>query len=360
MKKWLIWVLLLAMLTGVLPIRAEQYTGYEAVLSPRNPVPGIVKSVRPGVVQVLGYRGEWSESTGVIYHKESSGSGVYVDEKGYIITNKHIVENADKVEVVLLDEEVLSAQVLGTDSGIDLAVLKVEPVPGLKPVPLGDSDALEIGELAIAIGNPGGQGGVLPGTVTVGIISALDREDVSAGNFTRSVKVIQTDAAINTGNSGGALLNARGEMIGMPTLKMMFDAMTVFEGMGFAVPTNTILPVYRQLLETGRVKRPRLGLTVLTLTGPEEPLRSHPPMGAKVISVEPGAPGSLADIRPGDIILRMDGERVTGSDKLVSMLDACSYGQKVTLDLCRYFDPLTDQPLDRWEMLTVEVTLSEE
>lgn len=343
------------------PAALAQAPGYEAVYAQDNPVPAIVQAVRPAVVQVCAYQGQWTQEAGTVYRLLAAGSGVYVDERGYIITNNHIVENCDKVEVTLLEGDTLPARILGTDSGTDLAVLQVEGEIDAQPVPMGDSDQLQIGELAIAIGNPGDSSGtVLVGSVTVGVISALDREDVSAGNFTRSVKVIQTDAAINTGNSGGALLNYRGQLIGIPTLKLMYDMTTVYEGLGFAVPINTVKPVFEQLVEKGYVSRPRLGVTVVTLEGPEQPLRNYPPMGAQVVEVEAGGPAALAGVQPGDIILSLDGTRIETTNQLVALLDGCQFGQQIALEVCRYFDPATSQPLDQWQILTLSLTLNPE
>ena len=353
-------ILLTLLLAGAMPALA-QAPGFEAVLAADNPVPAIAAAVRPAVVQVTAYQVEWSKATGAVSYPLSAGSGVYVDERGYIITNNHIVENADHVRVTLLDGTELDAQVAGSDSGTDLAVLKVEGGIAAQPVPMGDSDQLQIGELAIAIGNPGtNSGSVLVGSVTVGVISALNREDVSAGNFTRAVKVIQTDAAINTGNSGGALLNHKGELIGIPTLKMMFDLTTVYEGLGFAVPINTVKPVFEQLVQKGYIARPRLGVTVLTVEGPDQPLRNYAPMGAQVIEAEPGGPAAAAGIHRGDIILSLDGTRIENTNQLVSLLDAYDFGQRISLEVCRYYDAMSGEPLAKWQMLTMAVTLSRE
>ena len=225
-------------------------------------------------------------------------------------------------------------------------------------MPFGDSDALEIGELSIAVGNPGNGQEVLFGTVTAGVISGLDREEMNAGNFTRAVKVIQTDAAINTGNSGGALLNAKGELVGIPTLKIMFDYDTVFEGLGFAIPINAAKPVIRQLIDSGKVVRPRLGITVLNIEGPDRPLRNYAPGGVQVQSVEPGTPAALAGIMPYDIILEIDGLRVTNYNQLTAEIDDHQPGERVTLKICRYFNPNSGEPLERWEMLEAEVAVA--
>ncbi|MGJ4850199.1 S1C family serine protease [Bacillota bacterium Meth-B3] len=342
-RKWL--AAILALFLWAAPTLAESN-----VLSGFNPVE-VARTARPAVVQVLNRAVDWSRETGEVKRDQGSGSAVYVDDRGYFITNHHVIEGADEVVVVLIDGTELEATIVGSDNGTDLAVLKVEGKIDARPVPLGDSDKLEIGEWVIAIGNPGAGASVLRGSVTLGIISALDREDVSAGNFTRAVKVIQTDAAINMGNSGGALLNAKAELIGIPTLKFTFDAAGVYEGLGFAVPVNTIRDVTAKLIEDGKVVRPRLGVTVMALEGPERPLRNYAPAGVQVMEVEPSSPAALAGLYKYDIILEAAGTRVKTINQLTAIVDAHQPGDPLLLKVCRYFDALTGEPLPKHEML---------
>ncbi|MGI6238681.1 MAG: S1C family serine protease, partial [Christensenellales bacterium] len=246
----------------------EGVVGYDAVYSAQNPIPEIAANIRPSVVQVVNAAETWSTSTRELSEQEIGyGSGTYILEAedgagGFILTNYHVVESGDRYKIIWLDGTEMTCTLVGYDDGTDIAVLRFsEDAPaGAMPVPTGDSDQLQIGELAIVIGNPGAGDYVLYGTVTSGIISGLERGQISAGNFTRSVSVIQTDAAINAGNSGGALLNARGELVGIPTLKMSHSMSAVYEGLGFCVPINTVKGLVEEIIETGKVSRPMLGV----------------------------------------------------------------------------------------------------
>jgi serine protease Do len=331
-------------------------TPYSVVYSSDNPIPEIAKNVRPAVVQVINIIETWNPKDGPISEDQAFGSGVYFDARGYVVTNYHVVEGADLIDVKLLNGERLPASLVGYDDGTDIAVLKVEGEIDAAPVPFGDSDQLAIGDLAIAIGNPGADA-VLFGTVTAGIISGINRADIDAGNFTRSVSVIQTDAAINTGNSGGALLNAKGELIGIPTLKIMYDSTTVFEGLGFAIPINTIKPLIAQLIDTGRVVRPRMGIVVEDFDGPEEPLAKYPPIGARIVSVEPGSPAEKSGVLRYDIVTRISGKRVRSIDDLTAEVDRHQAGDELTLEIYRAFDAITGEMLQRAETLTLMVRL---
>lgn len=334
-----------------------QATPYSAVYSSDNPVPAIAERVRPAVVQVINIAEMWSRQTGVTRQEQGYGSGVYIDERGYIVTNYHVIEQADAVEIETLSGERMGAEIVGYDDGTDLAVLRaLEPIDA-QPVPLGDSDALQIGELAIAIGNPGDSSGVLFGTVTAGIISALDRTDLNANNFTRSVSVIQTDAAINTGNSGGALLNAQGELIGIPTLKITYDYTTIYEGLGFAIPVNTAKPIIEQLISQGKVLRPRLGVSVVNFDGPNEPLKNYPPAGAQVLSLESGSPAEKAGVKLYDIITHINGQRIKTTDELIAEIDRFNVGESVSLTLYRCYDTVTGFLIENPTTHEVDVVL---
>ncbi|MDO4548465.1 MAG: trypsin-like peptidase domain-containing protein [Clostridia bacterium] len=354
MKKLFSLVLALALLST-----AAYATGYEAIYSSDNPIPAIVRAVRPAVVEVISIQQDWSVETGIVDRDVGSGSGVYVDDAGYIITNNHVIDDADKVKVILWDDTELDAEIVGCDEGIDIAVIKIEPQPDITPVPMGDSDQIEVGELAIAIGNPGTQSSAtLKGSVTAGIISAVGREEMGAGVFTRPVALIQTDAAINTGNSGGALLNARGELIGIPMLKYIADAAAVYESLGFAIPINTIKPVYEQLVATGKMVRPMLGVTVVDNAGPYEPLKRYSPAGAKVYTVSPGTSAERSGILPNDIITHVNGVRVSVVNDLLREIDKHAVGDVLELTVCRFYDSVTGEALDDYETLTFSVELA--
>jgi len=323
--------------------------GYELIYSAENPVPQIAASARPAVVQVIS---KVNKSQEISY-----GSGVYVDSRGYILTNSHVVEGADAVDIQLLDGTRIPVVEFHADSGTDIAILQIAEPLDVAPVPLGNSDALVVGELAIAIGNPGVNAAVFYGTVTVGVISGLDRNDFSGTSFQRAVSVIQTDAAINYGNSGGALLNRRGELVGMPTLKIASDWFRAYEGLGFAIPINTIKPVMYSLIEYGMVRRPRLGVEVSVQDGPDTAMRRYPPAGIKIESILEGSPAEQAGIRRYDIITKVDGIRVRTLLELSGELDSHMEGDQVTLTIHRYFDEATGDRLSTPEAVEITATL---
>ena len=344
---------------------ADATVGYEAVYSSDNPVPEIAANVRPSVVQVITSAATWDQRTREVSTEEIGyGSGTYFraldeGEGGYILTNNHVVDEGETYQIEWLDGTIMDATLVGADEGTDIAVLQFnEPAPeGATPVPLGDSDALQIGELAIVIGNPGSGTEVLFGTVTAGIISGLEREGVSAqGSFNRPVSTIQVDAAINTGNSGGALLNAQGELVGIPTLKMTASYTTIYEGLGFCIPINTAKDIIEQLIENGEVVRPRLGVTVVAQDGPDEPMRNYPPAGVRIENVEEGSPADEAGLQTYDIITEINGVRVYTNDELIAQIDQYAAGDTVELTICRYYSE-NGTRLAQYEVFTANVEL---
>ena len=344
---------------------ADATVGYEAVYSSENPIPEIAANVRPSVVQVITSAATWDQRSREVSTEEIGyGSGTYFraldeGEGGYILTNNHVVDEGETYQIEWLDGTIMDATLVGADEGTDIAVLQFnEPAPeGATPVPLGDSDALQIGELAIVIGNPGDSEEVLFGTVTAGIISGLEREGVSAqGSFNRPVSTIQVDAAINTGNSGGALLNAQGELVGIPTLKMTASYTTIYEGLGFCIPINTAKDIIEQLIENGEVVRPRLGVTVVAQDGPDEPMRNFAPAGVRVENVEEGTPADEAGLQRYDIITEINGIRVYTNEDLIGEIDRHSAGDTVELTVCRYYSE-NGTPLAQYEVFTAEVEL---
>jgi len=287
---------------------------------------------------------------------ESQGSGFVIDNQGHIVTNNHVVEGAEYIEVTFANGLVAPAEVVGTDNDSDLAVVKVEQLPeGLQPLPLGDSGAVEVGQRAIAIGNPFG----LQTTLTVGVVSARGRTlptgfVSSSGGFFRIADIIQTDAQINPGNSGGPLFNSRGEVIGVNTA-IRSDTGT-FQGVGFAVPSNTVAKVTRALIETGAYQHPYLGISFyglpLTAVVAEE-LGLPVQQGVFVSEVVAGGPAAQAGLRGagrgseqevngdpypvgGDIIIKIDGRNVAAGDDIIEYLATdTEVGQTVTLTILR-------------------------
>ncbi len=263
-------------------------------------------------------------------HKQrSGGSGVIVDKEGYILTNNHVVEGADKVKVRLNDGREFTATVKGQDPRTDLAVLHIK-AKDLPVATLGDSDKLEVGEWAIAIGSPFG----LEHTVTVGVISAKGRSGLGTGTYE---DFIQTDASINPGNSGGPLVNIDGEVIGINAMIIQPAA-----GIGFAIPINMAKQILNDLIKTGKVVRPWLGLSVQDLT-PEmvEHFKLKEKEGVLVGQVHPDTGAEKAGLQSGDIIKSVDDNPVKNVQELIKEIQKKKVGQKVKLNLIRDGKPLT-------------------
>ena len=232
----------------------------------------------------------------------SLGSGFIISEDGYIVTNNHVIQDADEITVILSDNKRLKAELIGRDPKTDLAVLKVKPESPLKAVKFGNSDESRVGDWIVAIGNPFGLGG----TVTAGIISARGR-DINSGPYD---DFLQTDASINRGNSGGPMFNIAGEVIGVNTAIYSPSGGSV--GIGFAIPSSTVAPVIRQLRTHGQVKRGWLGVHIQQVTDEiAESLGLEKSEGALVASVIEGGPAEKSKIKAGDVILTFNGHRVT-------------------------------------------------
>lgn len=273
----------------------------------------------------------------------SLGSGFVIEFGGekYVLTNNHVVDEAEEVRVISQDGKIRRAEVLGTDEMLDVAVLKVEGIAELPVAPLGDSDALRVGDWVIAIGNPLG----FDYTVTLGIVSALNRDVPRPDNRGYFRRMIQTDAAINPGNSGGPLVNARGEVVGMNTIiaRMSSEGIAI-EGINFAVPINEIVRVLPQLVSKGTVTRAWLGVYIQDLT-PELAAQFgvEPGSGVLVSDVVPGSPAEAAGIKRGDIIAAVDGNPVHNTNELQLEIMYRQPGDTVTVDLVREGQRLTVQ-----------------
>ena len=262
-------------------------------------------------------------------HKQAEGgTGFVISEDGYIVTNYHVIENADKIEVRLTNNETVKARLVGKDPATDLALLKVDVKQRLKPLELGDSEKLRVGEWVMAIGDPIS----FEKTVTVGVVSAKNRSNITADPTTRSFEnFIQTDAAINFGNSGGPLLDVNGRVIGINTA--MFRPA---QNIGFAVPINTLKQVLPQLREKGKVVRGYLGINIGNVTSDvASAFNLKSTDGAFVQSTLEGKPGEKAGLKPGDTIVRVDGVPVKETRDLIGYVSAKPPGGKVKLDLIR-------------------------
>ena len=254
------------------------------------------------------------------------GSGVIVSEAGYILTNNHVIEEADQIEVVLNDGRKSRAQVIGTDPETDLAILKIQ-LTGLPVITLGNSDALAIGDQVLAIGNPFGVGQ----TVTSGIVSALGRTQLGINTFEN---FIQTDAAINPGNSGGALVDIRGHLMGINTA--IYSRSGGSMGIGFAIPTSTARSVLEAIVKDGKVTRGWIGVEPQDMS-PELAESFSVPAGTGVIitGVLQNGPAARAGIRPGDVVIQVGDKPVSSVAQLLSAVAALTPGSQATIDIVR-------------------------
>jgi S1-C subfamily serine protease len=267
---------------------------------------------------------------------QGQGSGFIIDGNGTILTNAHVVEDADRVTVSLKDGRKFEGTVVGVDEVTDLAVVKIDVRDeGLPTAALGDSDSVQVGDWAIAVGNPLG----LDNTVTLGIVSTLNRSSSLVGIPDKRVDFIQTDAAINPGNSGGPLLNEQGEVIGINTA-IRANAM----GIGFAIPINKVKEIVPILERGEQVSHPYLGVQIATLTPDVAKRNNEDPNatvmlpevnGVLVVAVVPNSPAASAGIRRGDVITEINGQPVTSADRLQRLVDQTQVGQSLQVTLRR-------------------------
>ena len=254
---------------------------------------------------------------------QSAGSGVIVDAvKGYILTNHHVVENAEEIEIVLTDDRSFKAKVVGSDPGTDIALLQVENGKGLVQMKLGNSDQVQVGDFVLAIGNPFG----LQHTVTSGIVSALGRSGINPNGYE---DFIQTDASINPGNSGGALINLRGELVGINSAIFSNSGGNI--GIGFAIPVNIAKSIMQQLLQFGAVKRGLLGVTISDFTADSAKAFGVQGVGALVQDVAPNSAAEKAGILVGDVIVSVDGQPIQNASDLRNTVGLQRSGESVRL-----------------------------
>lgn len=323
----------------------------------QSPFADVVDVVMPCVVGVSNRARTYSIISGqtdVI--EQATGSGVMITTQGHVVTNYHVIEGANDVQV-LSNGQYLQAEIVGYDELTDLAVLRVTEDVNLPAVKMGDISQVRVGDWAIVIGNPLGK--QFADTVTIGVVSALNRELEG----TSIVKMMQTDAAINSGNSGGGLFNTKGELIGIPSLKYssngVRDAASI-EGIAMAIPVDVVKPIVESLIQFGKVTRPKLGISVVTLRGSEEPTGGLIPAGVLVTSVSQDSPAQKGGLCQNDIILKMDGERIMLHTDLINRIAVRSAGEQITLTVCRIpgIENLTVQDkVPIGEILEIPITL---
>ncbi|SFQ22180.1 S1C family serine protease [Salibacterium halotolerans] len=304
----------------------------DAVNNVSDAVVGIFRNQQGGLLQE-GSSQTQGAGSGVIYKKEGGSA--------FVVTNNHVIEGASQIEVGLTDENRVQAEVVGTDALTDLAVLRISSENVSTVAEFGDSSTLSVGEPAMAIGNPLGN---LNGTVTKGIISSIDRsipvDRNGNGQSDWTADVLQTDAAINPGNSGGALINANGQVIGINSMKI---AQTQVEGIGFAIPSNTVVPILEDLEENGKVERPKIGVTIGSLSQIPQyhwqetlNLPEDVEQGVFVNSVQPGSAAEQAGLQQYDVITSINGNKIANGQDLRSFLyNQASIDQTVEITFYR-------------------------
>lgn len=306
----------------------------------------MVESTSKGIVGVVNYQqvgNRFAEDSQSV--ENGTGSGVVYkieDDRAYIVTNNHVIEGAQKIEVALADDKRITAELIGQDALTDLAVLAIDAKEVDTALSFGNSDTLRAGEPVVAIGNPLGLD--FSGTVTQGIVSAVNRSiqvDTSAGEW--ALNVIQTDAAINPGNSGGALLNHAGEVIGINSLKIARGGV---EGIGFAIPSNEVVPLVEEMVAHGKIERPYVGIGMVDLHEvPQQYVQQLPESvkgGALIATIEPNSAADKAGIQPEDIITEVDGKPIQNTMALRKMLyTELAVGDETTLTIYRGAEKLT-------------------
>ncbi len=339
MRELVRYVLIPALVGGIVGLAVVLF-GQDTTTAPKPGFAAAVKRAAPGVVNIYSTKivtppicdlprfREWCDrfsGAGRSHMQSSLGSGVIVHPDGYILTNNHVIAGADEILVAFADGQATTATLVGSDPETDLAVIQVK-ASGLAPIPMGSSDSVEVGDVALAIGNPFGIGQ----TVSSGIISAKGRAGISPNPYD---DFIQTDAAINPGNSGGALIDAEGNLIGINTL--IYTRSGGSEGIGFAIPGKLAMSVLQEIIATGKVTRGFLGVE----------LANSPPPGAgvglQVTGIAPGGPAHRAGLRVGDFILAVDNQPAVNSTAVSRQIAQKPPGSKLDLDVLRDSEQLS-------------------
>lgn len=299
-----------------------------------NPIPDMIDAVAPGVVGVINYSERTGDSTlDEQFSLQAMGSGFVISSSGYILTNAHVVQNAHEVAVTTIDGDEIPAEIIGIDQESDVAVLRAD-ASSLRPLKLGTSQNIRVGDYVVAVGNPLGRG--LEGTVTMGIISARARTITIEG---QTNIYIQTDASINVGNSGGPLFNMKGEIIGITTAKTIsagdeYGTSIGAEGLGFALPIDKVSLIAEQLITKGVVSRSALGVQIVSLHK-DELAKLNIQHGVRINGVAHNSPAETAGMLPGDIILSCDGQVFSEQMNLVEYISLHPVGSHIEIEVLR-------------------------
>ncbi len=323
-----------------------------------SPFKAVYAAISPSVVGIqvtsrVGFFGRIATSTDFV------GSGVVLGDGGYVVTNYHVVEGAEGVYVVS-GENAFPAEYIAGDRETDVAVLRVADERLPAPAAAGDSDALSVGDWALVIGNPLGE--QFQSTLTVGVISGLGRDLTENGKSGGATNMIQTNAAINAGNSGGGLFNIRGELIGITSMKLSnngYYGYASIEGIGLAIPVNAIKTIVNDLIQFGRVRYPRVGINTVDINSPSmTPTQELLPRSALVTEVEKNGPADRGGVRADDLILSVDGVRVTSGSEVQSAVRKHQPGEAITFVVYRIpglSSVKVDEPIPDGETLTLTV-----
>ena len=362
MKRYACLLLVLVMVLSSAAM-GEGIVKKDIIYSASNPLPEIYENVSPSVVVLALTTTVWDSKTGhVDTFDEGGGSAVYIDDRGYFLTNYHVVEEADELEIRLSDGTAYEAALVGFDEATDVAVVKIEEKFDGTPVKIGSSSLLHVGELVCAIGTPVDEKAMY-NTLSTGVVSGLNRVDADPES-SRAVELIQMDMAINPGNSGGALLNAKGELVGIPFMKYMGyyykddkdEDFVVYESLAFAIPIDVAWPIAQTIIEKGVYNRPRFGVSVVDIDGPEEMLKNYPPKGMQIVEVEKGGSGERAGLRANDVITHVNGERVYTFRDYTKIVDKIPAGEPFEITIARY-DDMSGEKLKKPVQMTLTVVL---
>lgn len=327
------------------PLEADEVAGLARL---NDEYANLTRAVVPSVVSIntMGVKTErlmdiWGRTEVRRYPTQGQGSGVVVTQEGHVVTNHHVIAGQQEIQVTLHDGSTHSARLIGEDSLLDIAVIKIDAEGPFQPLKLGDSSRVQVGQLVFAVGNPFGLGE----TVTQGIISAKER---SLSDNQRDL--FQTDAAINPGNSGGPLVDLRGEIIGINVAIFSPDKENPgFQGVGFSIPSNDVRDALTQILERGRPVRGFLGVQMRDLDpAVRSALRYEGKAGAAILGVSPGSPAEAAGLRAWDVVVALDGEEIRSSSQLIARVQTSRVGSKIGLEVWR-----------KGESLRMEVTVGE-